>query len=129
MDDESDGVTFGPGWWQSFCNNGDQIGDKAHYGSQKSGQAVYPLPVEKAGRYRIYFNVPYHWNAKRPMRTVYEVFSGGATTEAAADPALRMGEWNELGVFDLAPGAVLRVIPSKSVGRVIADGFAVAPAR
>ena len=118
VDDESDGVSFGPGWWQSFCNNGDQIGDKAHYGSQKSGQAVYPLPVEKAGRYRIYFNVPYHWNAKRPMRTAYEISSGGAVAEVAVDPVLRMGEWNELGVFDLAPGAVLRVIPSKSVGRV-----------
>ena len=63
------------------------------------------------------------------MRTAYEISSGGAVAEVAVDPVLRMGEWNELGVFDLAPGAVLRVMPSKSVGRVIADGFAVAPAR
>ena len=103
------------------------MGDKAHYGSQKSGAAVYPLPVEKAGRYRVYFNVPYHWNSKHPMRTAYEVLSGGAVAEASADPIVRMGEWNELGVFDLEPGAVLRIVPSKSVGRVIADGFAVSP--
>ena len=43
------------------------------------------------------------------------------------DQAQGTGMWQKLGEFDLAPGAVLRIVPAKSHGTVIADGFALAP--
>jgi len=34
----------------------------------------------------------------------------------------------KLGEFDLEPGATLTIIPAKSKGHVVADGFALVPA-
>jgi len=129
VDDETAGVSFGSGWRHGFCCCGEQFGDKASFASHTSAPAVYPLPVEKAGRYRLHAIVPYFWEATRYGTTAYEISSGGEVKEFSSRIGIRMGEWKELGEFDLEPGAVLRVIPGKSTGRVIADGFAVSPVR
>ena len=44
------------------------------------------------------------------------------------DQAQGTGMWQKLGEFDLAPGATLKIMPAKSSGYVVADGFAVVPA-
>ena len=46
------------------------------------------------------------------------------TVEFKADQAQSTGHWVRLGEFDLEPGAKLRIIPAKSSGFIVADGFA-----
>jgi hypothetical protein len=58
---------------------------------------------------------------------VLTVESDGRKTDFKWDQTQRMGEWTNLGVFDLAPGSTLVLDPEKSKGMVIADGFAVVP--
>jgi len=127
VDDDSEGVTFGNGWRRCFNANGDQVGDAAHRPSANAEPAEYPLPVKKAGRYTLMGRVPYAWNAKPGAKTAFEIVSNGKTTEFKADQAQSTGQWVKLGVFNLAPGATLRIIPAKSKGFVVADGFALVP--
>ncbi|MBR4651743.1 MAG: FAD-dependent oxidoreductase [Kiritimatiellae bacterium] len=132
VDDETPGVVFGKGWRSRFNYSGEQVGDKSHF-PVKTGvegateDASYPLPVEKEGRYALMGRVPYYWNGQPGSCTEFEIASGGRTVRFTADQAQAMGTWRKLGEFDLAPGAILKVIPSRSKGTVIADGFAVAP--
>ena len=54
-----------------------------------------------------------------------EVSSGGETTKIKVDQTVEMGQWREIAVLDLEPGAELRINAEKSKGTVIADGFAI----
>ncbi len=136
VDDETPGVTFSSGWQAQHNPNGDQVGDFAHYPKGSAwhrplkpgsvvGEAVYPLPVEDRGRYELMGRVPYNWGGKPGSSTAFEIVSEGKTVSFTADQAQRMGTWRKLGEFDLAPGATLRILPAKSNGTVIADGFAI----
>lgn len=128
VDDESDGVEFGKGWRKMHNANGDQVGDWYHKASDKSSETVeYPLPVKGAGRYTLMGKIPYLWSAKPGAETAFEICSGGRTKEFVADQAQRTGQWVKLGEFDLAPGATLRIVPAKSKGLIVADGFALVP--
>ena len=89
--------------------------------------AVYPLPVAKKGRYALMGNTPYSWNAKPGSKTAFKLTSGGKTKEFFFDQAAGTGCWRKIGEFDLEPGATLTVIPAKSKGFAVADGFALSP--
>ena len=123
-----------------WCPNGEQVGDWAHViGAGRGGidpkspqiakmePAVYPLPVKSVGRYAIHFKVPYLWWAKPGSSTALDITSGGKTVRATIDQGYAMGLWQKVGEFDLAPGAMLSIIPSASRGYVFADGFAIEP--
>ena len=89
--------------------------------------AVYPLPVAKKGRYALMGNTPYSWNAKPGSKTALKLSSGGKDKEFFFDQAAGTGCWRKIGEFDLEPGATLTVIPAKSKGFTVADGFALSP--
>ena len=141
VDDESEGVTFGKGWRNGWCPNGGQCGNRTHFPNGRmwgteDGKpnysnvepAVYPLPVEKAGRYALYGKVPYSWWAKPGSKTALEITSGGKAETVYHDQCIGTGTWRKIGEFDLEPGAVLKIVASKSSGNVFADGFAIVPA-
>ena len=128
VDDESKGVKFGKGWQKRHVHYGDQVGEYAHFPGKKAEPAVYPLPVDKEGRYTLMGRVPYSWGAKPGSMTVCELTSGGRVETFTIDQAIADGTWRKLGEFDLAPGATLKLLPAKSKGYVVADGFAVVPA-
>ena len=136
VDDESDGVTFGPGWVKSHCALGEQVGDYAHFTGGHAwgpdpktlatcGEAVYPLPVPEKERYALMGRIPFIRTTPAGSSTAFEIVSGGKTVEFAFNQAYAPGLWHELGTFELEPGAVLRIIPKKSRGIVAADAFAV----
>ncbi|MBO7654315.1 MAG: FAD-dependent oxidoreductase, partial [Kiritimatiellae bacterium] len=127
IDDESEGVTFGTGWRKSRNCNGEQVGGFAHFPIPKAEPATYPLPVGKKGRYALMGKVPYSWSAKQGSKTAFELVSEGHTAAFTADQAQNTGQWIKLGEFDLEPGATLRILPSKSSGYTVADGFALVP--
>ena len=138
VDDESEGVTFGKGWKPQHNPNGEQVGDVSHMTSATGwsgnlmagsdvGDVVYPLPVPAKGRYAMMWRVPYANWACPGSETVLEIVSGGRIVLATIDQGMNGGEWNKVGDFDLAPGAKLRIVGSKSRGTVIADGFALVP--
>ncbi|MBR4171576.1 MAG: FAD-dependent oxidoreductase [Kiritimatiellae bacterium] len=124
IDDESEGVKFGTGWKMSRNANGEQVGGYAHFPTQKAEPVTYPLPVGKKGRYALMGRVPYSWSAKQGSKTAFEIDSDGKHSSFSADQAQGTGEWQKLGEFDLAPGATLKILPAKSKGYVVADGFA-----
>jgi len=72
--------------------------------------------------------VPFSYGAKPGSKTVCELTSGGRVKTFTIDQAIADGTWRNLGEFDLAPGATLKLLPAKSKGYVVADGFAVVPA-
>ena len=82
------------------------------------------LPVPAAGRYRLLGRAPYSNWAKPGSVTTLELVSGKTVRSLTIDQAVNGGQWNEIGVFDLEPGATLRIVGAKSRGTVIADGFA-----
>ena len=125
VDDESEDVEFGKGWRKMHNANGDQVGDWYHKAADKSSETVvYPLPVKESGRYALMGKIPYLWFAKPGAKTMLEISSGGRTKAFTADPAQSTGQWVKLGEFDLEPGATLSIIPAKSSGLIVADGFA-----
>ena len=125
VDDESEGVQIGKGWRKAHNANGDQVGDWYHKALGRTSEpAVYNLPVKEAGRYTLMGKVPYFWFAKPGASTAFEIRSGGKTKAFTADQAQSTGQWVKIGEFDLEPGATLTVIPAKSAGLTIADGFA-----
>ena len=139
VDDETPGVKF-TGKWRFFNNaNGEQVGDGSHFppgGSPWScnlkvgagdGEAVYPLPVPKKGRYALFGRIPYLHTLNTESKTSMEIESEGCVKEFTANQAIGTGSWRKLGVFELAPGATLKLFPGKSYGVVIADGFALVP--
>ena len=73
--------------------------------------------------------------ARQPSSYLRRVVSSRQLAKAAVaraideiDQAIADGTWRKLGEFDLAPGATLKLLPAKSKGYVVADGFAVVPA-
>ncbi len=136
VDDETPGVKFGEKWKSLHNANGDQVGQSSHYppgghgwgvdfvDSVGVGDVTYPLPVKKAGRYRLLWRVPYMHSAKTESATVLEISSGDYVKRITVNQSIGTGTWQEAGVFDFAPDATLRIIASKSYGVVIADGFA-----
>lgn len=127
VDDEDEGVVFGKGWKKRTNINGDQTGNWTHFPSAGAEPAVYPLPVAKKGRYALMGNTPYSWNAKPGSKTALVLSSGGKDKEFFFDQAAGTGYWRKIGEFDLEPGATLKVIPAKSKGFTVADGFALSP--
>jgi hypothetical protein len=127
VDNDDKGVVFGGNWRKSFCDNGEQVGETMRVPVNGAKKAVYPLPVNKAGRYRLYGKVPYRWNIKRPASTAVRIESAGAAVDLKWDQTQRMGEWIDLGVLPLEKGATLTIDPTASTGTVIADGFALVP--
>ena len=139
VDDETPGVTFGKGWKALHTANGGQVGDTCHmppgghsWGvnlkpNASVGEVVYPLPVKVAGRYTLMGRIPYLHSALMDSRTTMEISSGGKATAFTVNQAVGTGTWQRLGAFDLAPGAILKLLPSKSYGTVVADGFALVP--
>jgi len=127
VDDESKGVKFSGKWTRQRWCNGEQYGTFAHVPGKDAGEAVYPLPIAKAGRYELMYTVPYDW-VPNPRSTIeVTVVAGGKATKFTYNPTINCGMWNKLGTVDLAPGAVLKLDPVKSSGRVVADAFAVVP--
>ena len=139
VDDETPGVTFTKEWEFWHNANGEQIGEGSHYPhgggmwnsdmkpNSLNGEAVYPLPVAAKGRYVLMGRIPYMYSANMDSRTMMEIESGGETVEFAVNQAVGSGSWQRLGVFDLVPGATLKIRLDKSYGVVIADGFALVP--
>ena len=138
VDDESDGVTFGKGWRADYNPNGEQVGNVSHFPGRRGwltnldadtgiGDVLYPLPVERAGRYALMGKTPYFWGAQPGSSTALEVVSGGKTTVLSVDQALGTGLWRKLADLELQPGATLRIVGRKSRGTVVADGFALVP--
>ena len=137
VDDESDGVMFGKGWVVGHNPNGEQVGDATHFpmdcdtwspnlkARSDIGDAVYPLPVEAAGRYVLMGRVPYFYKTYPGSVTEMVVSSAGKKMRFVSDQGIAAGSWRKLGVFELAPGATLRIIGSRSHGTVAADGFAI----
>jgi hypothetical protein len=124
VDDADEGVKFNGNWNNLHCENGEQVGDKYHRAVNGAKSALYPLAVTERGRYRLYGRTPYYWYLVQPSSTALTIESGGRKTDFRWDQTLRMGEWVDLGVFELAPGASLVIDAEKSEGLVIADGFA-----
>ena len=132
VDDESDGVKFGKGWRMFRNTNGGHVGLCSHSANAKGAKAepaTYPLSVSEARRYALMGKGPYMWNAKPGSATAMEIVSGGKAVAFTADQAQSTGEWVKFGEFDLEPGATLTIIPAKSRGHVVADGFALVPVR
>ena len=129
VDDESKGVKFGKGWRKHHNNNGEQVGDFTHSPGEKAENVVYPLPVKTAGRYVLMGKTPYAYGAKPGSKTAFEITSGGNTESFFFDQAIGTGSWQKIGEFDLEVGATLTIIPSKSKGYVVADGFAIVPVK
>ena len=127
VDDEMPCVTFTGVWKRIYNMNGEQEGHQSSYATKTAQAAVYPLPVEKAGRYALKMRVPYRYAVEHPSKTVLECVSGGEKRVITVDPTLEMGQWREIATLTLQPGAVLRLDAAASRGTVIADGFAIVP--
>jgi len=129
VDDETPGVKLNGDWILTRCLNGGMSGDGAQtsYG-WKSETAVYPLPVAKAGRYRLYGRIPYDWEYKDCSSVaIVTVDSDGRETAFRWQQQLNTGRWNALGEVDLAPGATLMVKAEEWKKNIVLDGFALEP--
>ena len=133
VDDESEGVTFGRGWRVCWNCNGEQVGHNSHCCTKLAvaGEAVYPLPVDKAGRYRIHAKTPFSpWTREsRRGKVAYRIESDGAGETVLVEHYLHQGRWYPVGEFMLKPGARLSIVPKESTaaGEVFADGIAIEP--
>ena len=105
------------------------MGDFTHSPGEKAENVVYPLPVKTAGRYVLMGKTPYAYYAKPGSKTAFEITSGGKTESFFFDQAIGTGSWQKIGEFDLEVGSTLTIIPSKSKGYVVADGFAIVPVK
>ncbi len=138
VDDEDAGVKFGAGWTYGCNPNGEQVGNLSHYAggshwnlTKPAGwrveDAEYPLPIKTAGSYRLYGRIPWHHSARPGSRTVLKLCGPGFSYRLTVDQGIAPGTWRDLGVYQLEPGAVLKLIAGESEGTVVADGFALVP--
>lgn len=126
VDDEtSDAVLFKGNWKLKHNPNGEQVGDVSTFARKGAISAEYKLPVEKPGRYALKMRVPYSPFVKHPSSTQIEIVSNGVKKIIKVDQTEKMGEWREIGVFELDKGATLTINAKESKGTIIADGFAV----
>ena len=130
VDDEDANVVFTGKWNKCHSSNGGQRGNMfSRWDGKSPAKAVYPLPVEKAGRYRLLAVEPYYASMSHLGKIRLDVVSGGHRTALTWDQSLRSGEWVELGTLELEPGATLELDPTsaKKGKTVFADGFAIVP--
>lgn len=125
IDDEDDRVIFEGEWKEKFCSCGEQVGNKVHLPKEGATKAIYPLPVKQAGRYRLMGKINYHWECQNDSSTAITIISNGESTSFNWNQAVGTGEWIELGIFSLTPGATLEIDVKSSYGTVVADGFAI----
>lgn len=126
VDDETpDAVLFKGNWKLKHNPNGEQVGDVSTFAKKGAISAEYKLPVERPGRYALKMRVPYSPFVKHPSSTQIEIMSNGVKKIIKVDQTEKMGEWREIGVFELDKGATLTVNAKESKGTIIADGFAV----
>ena len=126
VDDETPDVVFFKGNWERKHNpNGEQVGDESTFAKKGAISAEYKLPVERPGRYALKMRVPYSPFVKHPSSTQIEIMSNGAKKIIKVDQTEKMGEWREIGVFELEKGSTLTINAKESKGTIIADGFAV----
>ena len=130
VDDESEGVKFAGEWNHHYNCNGGQCGDKSSWCNEiESVSALYPLPVEKAGRYLLKGIVPHLFNLRNPPIVELIVRSDGKESRIEWNQLPASGFWCDLGSLDLVPGATLELRRSRNCrnGSIVADGFAVVP--
>jgi len=128
VDDESTGVEYRGKWRWIWNHSGGQLGDKTHMG-EGDAVAVYPLPVEKAGRYRLMGIVPHLFNVSKMPVADLKVRCGEKTVPFEWNQYPGSGFWQDIGTVDLAPGATLelRRAASSTYWAAVADGFAIVP--
>ena len=117
-------MTFEGEWESDFRGNGEQHGNKVHLLHGKKGRAVYPLPVDKPGRYRLHAKVSYEWHLRPGHPVRIEVVSEGKRCDFEFDQAIECGLWRLIGECELRPGARLTIVADEKSENVIADGFA-----
>jgi hypothetical protein len=133
VDDESDGVVFGKGWHERWNSSGEQEGNRSHCCGKlaMADEAVYPLPVAAAGRYRIYAKTPFApWPREKMYgKAAYRVETAEGDQTVLVDHYLHQGHWRAIGEFSLKPGAKLAIAPRASTvaGTLFADGIAIEP--
>ncbi len=128
VDDETKGVELQGKWRWCWNPSGGQCGDGNHFGTPDS-VAVYPLPVEKAGRYRLMGIVPHLFNRMEMPVVSLTVRNGDDATTLEWNQYPESGFWREIAVLELRPGAKLEVrnAQSSTSRGVIADGYALVP--
>ena len=124
-DEDFESVAFEGEWRLWYTPSGGQFGNMSHFPGENPGDVTYILPVTEPGVYRLFGIVPYQAQLEHPSVTAYELHSDGQVVLFEREIAIRTGEWSELGCFHMSPGAKLKIIPSRSTGTLIADGFAV----
>ena len=133
IDDESKDVSFGKGWRVCWNSNGEQEGNISHCCSDLADaeEAIYPLPVDRAGRYRIHVKTPFSpWpREKMKGRAAYRIETGEDVRTVLADHHRYQGRWCAIGEFALKPGARLMIVPRESTvaACLFADGVAIEP--
>ena len=135
IDDEDPSVKFEGKWELGWNCNGGQLGNRSHYSCDKAAKAVYPLPVEKKGRYRLKAIVPHLFNQSISPIMDITITSAGVTKTFEWHEFPESGFWRDLGEFELEPGATLTIAPSPKTQIVenkwtppfYTDGFAVVP--
>ena len=110
---------------QSADGSQSQSADTTVVTAESAEKAVYPLPVEKPGRYRLMGRINYCWCAKDDSEKAIAVVTDKRRISLKWNQAVNSGEWNEIGVLDLAPGSTLEIDVKASRGTVVADAFAV----
>ena len=126
VDDEDEDVRFEGAWTSDFCENGGQIGDRAHFASAgPSVRAIYPLAHVPAGRYRLYGRVPYSWVPHVCDGLVsVRVRSSAGTVDFEWNEYLHMGRWNVIGEIELGDGGSLTACAAAGTADLVLDGFA-----
>ena len=140
VDDEDASVTFEGNWFKGWNCNGGQHGDRTHYAEEAGAKALYRLPVETAGRYRLLGIVPHLFNEPYPFCAKLSIRSGDRTTTLDWNQVTGSGFWRELATLDLQPGATLEMLATPHKDRekkrtrwhtsvCAADGFALVPVK
>ena len=129
VDDETEGVELDGDWTSTRCLNGGMLGDIAHTScGWKSCYAVYPLPVAKPGRYRLYGRIPYNWEYKDCVSVADVTVSyGGRDVTFSWRQQINTGRWNPIGEVDIGPGVKLVVKAQDWKNDIVLDGFALEP--